>query len=98
MSKHTARRRSVGGGHPDAHADGGGLRRVPRHALQGEELRRVRGHAGPPHDALLLQRQRAHLRRGAQRAHGLQRGLRGAQVPREERCASINSPISFFFL
>lgn len=70
---------------PTAHSHGGGLRRVPRHALQGEELRRLRGHAGPSDDALLQQRQRAHLGRGAQRAHGLQHAVRRAQVPREER-------------
>lgn len=81
----TVGRRTVDGHDPAEDDHGGGIRRVPRHALEGEEFRRVRGHAQPDHEPVLQYRQRAHLGRGAQRAHGFQHRLRRQEVPREER-------------
>lgn len=71
-------------GHSTEVADGGGLRRVPRHAIQGEVVRCVRGHAQPAHDTILQHRQRAHLWRGTQRAHGTQHFHCHPQVPRTQ--------------
>lgn len=71
-------------GHSTAEPHGDRVRRVPRLALQGEELRGLRGLARQKHDAVLLRRQHARLGRGAERAHVHQHRHGHEEVPGEE--------------